>query len=476
MRRSTPSARRGIAAVVMVLLLLIVDVIVLGVVLGGAREHDLTARRLETVQAFYAAEGGMNMAIRELMENTDEDGDGGIGSVSDDGDDGNNPELGSATVYVTLATDAGQTTLTSQGESGEARREIEADLLAYRDRPARPDDPWWDLLWLERAQLILDNSAQSTNLVDFPVLAVLDSSRIDYAKTQDSGEDIRFTDSDGTPLDYEIEQWDENGSCYVWVSVPQIDASSDTDYIWMYYSNAGATDDQDPANVWGSDYQLVWHCQEAAGATIADSTAKGNDGTKKAATEPSPVASGKIGGAQEYDGSDDGVMVNGLQPLAIAITMEAWIRPVSFTPDWATIAQFKDDKPFFGLCESTTEAGKPVLNIWRKDKELKGSAAVPFGEWSYVATTHAGTTACMYLNGVLDRSGSVPRGDKGEDFYVGIWEAWKDSPFDGIIDEVRVSTVLRSADWIAAQYLSMTDAFINWRPSIVRWREVEPGS
>jgi hypothetical protein len=34
--------------------------------------------------------------------------------------------------------------------------------------------------------------------------------------------------------------------------------------------------------------------------------------------------------------------------------------------------------------------------------------------------------------------------------------------FYGSIDEVRVSTVVRSPDWIRAQYLSMIDAFIDW--------------
>ena len=34
------------------------------------------------MQAFYAAEAGMNMAIREMMVGRDEDGDGVIGAVS----------------------------------------------------------------------------------------------------------------------------------------------------------------------------------------------------------------------------------------------------------------------------------------------------------------------------------------------------------------------------------------------------------
>jgi hypothetical protein len=111
----------------MVGLLVVVDLIIVGMVLAGGREQDLTVRRLETVRAFYAAESGINMSIRELMEGGDEDGDGEMGTISDDGNAANDPSLGSAQVFVTAVT-SGETTLTSKGRSGEATRELEAVL------------------------------------------------------------------------------------------------------------------------------------------------------------------------------------------------------------------------------------------------------------------------------------------------------------------------------------------------------------
>ena len=47
-------------------------------------------------------------------------------------------------------------------------------------------------------------------------------------------------------------------------------------------------------------------------------------------------------------------------------------------------------------------------------------------------------------------------------------------PFNGIIDEVRVSSVARSADRTAAQYKSMTDDLILWTLPILNWQEIEP--
>jgi hypothetical protein len=106
--------------------MLTVDVIILGFVLGNSRDQDLTVQRLDTVRAFYAAEGGINMAIREMMVNLDEDGDGTIGSISDDGDGGNDPTLSGATVSVQVGTAGGQITLESLGVAREANRKIVA--------------------------------------------------------------------------------------------------------------------------------------------------------------------------------------------------------------------------------------------------------------------------------------------------------------------------------------------------------------
>ncbi len=106
--------------------------------------------------------------------------------------------------------------------------------------PALGADPWWDTDWGERTMLVFKNSGQTETLTDVPILVVLDSSRIDYSKVMNAGEDLRFIDDDSTTvLDYEIETWDETGTSYVWVKVPQIDGSSYTDYIWVYYGNYG---------------------------------------------------------------------------------------------------------------------------------------------------------------------------------------------------------------------------------------------
>jgi hypothetical protein len=115
----------------MVVFLIVVDLIIVGFVVGIGRDHNLTVHRMQTLEAMYAAEAGVNMSIREMMNAADEDGDGAIGTISDDSDDGTDPSVGNARFVVTAAADtpvAGQTTLTSAGRSGEARRTIDSIL------------------------------------------------------------------------------------------------------------------------------------------------------------------------------------------------------------------------------------------------------------------------------------------------------------------------------------------------------------
>ncbi len=118
--------RKGVAAIFILVLMFIVDLVILGVVISGSRNQSITNRRLETIRAFYAAEGGMNMAVREMMGNSDEDGDGNIGGISDDGDPSNDPDLGSATMSVNASAAGNETTLVSVGISGESTRSLDA--------------------------------------------------------------------------------------------------------------------------------------------------------------------------------------------------------------------------------------------------------------------------------------------------------------------------------------------------------------
>jgi Tfp pilus assembly protein PilX len=125
-QHQTRRPRRGIAAVAVIVILVIVDLVVVGVVLSESRGHDVTVQRLETVRAYYAAEAGMHMALRELMLQDNLDDDCAVGTISNDGIDANDPALGTASFMVTAAPSGSQYIVRSHGRSGDARREMSA--------------------------------------------------------------------------------------------------------------------------------------------------------------------------------------------------------------------------------------------------------------------------------------------------------------------------------------------------------------
>jgi len=143
---------------------------------------------------------------------------------------------------------------------------VETNLLTLG--PAYTD--WWNEAWSSRRRLTFGNGAQAEDLAEFPVLVRLNSSRIDYGRVQNGGEDLRFIDADGSELSYEIEHWDEGGESIVWVKVPQIDGLSNSDYIWMYYGNDSISDGQDVHGVWDTNFLMVWHLNDQPTGTPGD--------------------------------------------------------------------------------------------------------------------------------------------------------------------------------------------------------------
>jgi len=88
---------------------------------------------------------------------------------------------------------------------------------------------------------IIISEQSGNNLADYQVLIELSSSNFDFSKTKTNGEDIRFTDANGSLLDYWIEEWDVvNEIGKIWVKIPSIPANSSIE-IWMYYGNPDIT-------------------------------------------------------------------------------------------------------------------------------------------------------------------------------------------------------------------------------------------
>ncbi|HEU5283162.1 MAG TPA: DUF2341 domain-containing protein, partial [Burkholderiales bacterium] len=256
---------------------------------------------------------------------------------------------------------------------------------------------WWNTSWTQRQQLTFNNLAQAENLVDFPVLVQLDSSRVNYALTQNAGQDLRFVDADGTLLAYEIERWNELGTSYVWVKVPQIDGSSGADHIWMYYGNASAPAGQNPTAVWTSSFSAVYHMNDGS-ATIQDSSSNNFDGTALAGAAGT---TGYAAGGQTLDGVDDRIDMGANRTFVSNVsgaTLSAWISTDTVAVDQSIISLSVNN----GAPTSTSRA---ALELTGDDIKVIGRSTDAEAQMVMSTTGNvlAGAVgAWHYLTGVVD--------------------------------------------------------------------------
>lgn len=120
---------RGSVGIAVIVALVFLQLAVAGFVILEGREQDTTIQRLDSSRAFYAAEGAMNMAIRELISYADDDNDGQAGGISNDSNAADDPQIGTGAWGVAARQlVAGGTTIAADGRAGICRRHIVATI------------------------------------------------------------------------------------------------------------------------------------------------------------------------------------------------------------------------------------------------------------------------------------------------------------------------------------------------------------
>ena len=317
-----------------------------------------------------------------------------------------------------------------------------------------------------------DKVSGSSALTDFPMLfSVTDG---DLAFTDFDGNvasstagDIVFTSSDGvTKLSHEIEYYaSTTGEIVAWVKIPSLSNSVDTT-IYIYYGNAAADDQQDAANVWDSNYMMVQHLSEdpsGSAPQMLDSTANNNDGTSSGTMTTSDQVSGKIDGSLEFDGNstqDDLITVPNSSVwdnITTAITISAWVNPNSvgalgYRSD--IIQRSSGNNDWWFNLQNSGKLSFYADNITGGTYK-QSTSVINENELSYVVVSYDDVNDIrFYINGTyintVAASGSFITTDNL--VYFGANHNGPSTVFRGIIDELKVSNIVRSTDWIATEY------------------------
>ncbi len=283
----------------------------------------------------------------------------------------------------------------------------------------------------------------------------------------------------------------------MWVKIPRIDASSASDYIWMYYGNNAAFDESQPTHTWNGNYQGVWHFNEDPSEdAVVDSTSNANDAGVQGNVASDTVFP-KIGNALTFDGAGDLVRVSQSAVLDLTddYTIEGWFRlNANFTSATVTTQTLlakhisnNDDSVVSLVGTNFNRASAPegamVFKIEQSGSIMYKYTNASYRSWAantwyyftLVGDSDNADNNRIYINGenatdsVDDQSGSTAidwalatdvtfGGGDHDTGQIAAGAAY----LNGRMDEMRIADTARSADWVSAQYASMQDTLITY--------------
>ena len=335
---------------------------------------------------------------------------------------------------------------------------------------AQADPGWYNVSWAYRKEITIDNTKVTATLAYFPVLISLASDSDLASDAQGDGDDILFTDSDGTTkLSHEIEKFDGGtGELVAWVKVPSLSSSADT-IIYMYYGNGGAGDQQNATNAWDSNYKMVQHLQETTGGAnaIEDSTANTNHGTDN--NTPTLGATGQIDGAISFDGTDDYIDITHHSSIDFNVgdsfTVEVWAKITDKGQSGTSNYQYFVDKRASGwnkgyqLYSEDNNYARFLVTDDTGSVYLTDDASLADGNWHYVVGVRDVSLdkLKLYLDGTeaTDNITDTTTSSLFNNENLNLGRVKSDignREVKGLIDEVRISNTLRSSDWVSTSY------------------------
>ncbi|DAC71630.1 MAG TPA: hypothetical protein DSN98_09390 [Thermoplasmata archaeon] len=320
--------------------------------------------------------------------------------------------------------------------------------------------------WTYRKQITVDHASIPEDLTNFPVLVNIVDNDL-KEKAQSNGDDILFMNDTGfaTRLNYEIEQYDGDlGALTAWVNITQLSSNEDT-VFYLYYGNPTTISQQYPEKTWDSNFEAVWHMNDATSTTISDSTANSYAGTKVAINQPTEV-NGKVGKSQNFDGMDDYIQfTDPIIPLGTK-TISAWFKchnPNNSGVVFASCTGISSDDS--GTAWELNPDNKMNCYMGNGHGDLHFMRVFPTIPdttiWHQYTMTYDGMTLSVYRDGVLTVSSTAKYESETSptnNLRMGRSNHQSYSYFlDGEIDEFHIANNALSEGWIATEYTNQNN-------------------
>lgn len=322
------------------------------------------------------------------------------------------------------------------------RQAIALLLLAT---PAAAAD-WWNAGWMQRQPVTIDAgpdaAALSAPVEDMPVLVRLHDGNFRFDLANGDGSDFRFVTSDGkTVLSHQIEKYDGLlNEAFVWVNVPALDPAGKTTLHLYYGGGDPAVAASDPAGTWNPDHVLVLHFDER-GSPPADATEHGNHAETAASTADGAI----IGSAMRLMGTDP-LVIPASESLAWNqgqdLTWSAWIRPAVLQSGAVVFSRGEGESGFRVLLDQ----GVPQVEIAGTRSAAGEPVAVT--AWTHLAVVSGEGNLQLFVNGEAYSTLAATLPALDGPLSIGGPGTPGTEPFNGEIDELRISSVARGDDWI----------------------------
>jgi biopolymer transport protein ExbB len=312
---------------------------------------------------------------------------------------------------------------------------------------------WWNGDWNYRKEIDFDLTPKGADIpgapTDVPVLIRLSLGNFQYFNdAKPDGSDFRFVAADDkTPLKFHIERFDpQTQIALVWVRVPRLTGGASTDKIFLYYGNKNAPSAADAPGTYDASQALVYHFTGPKDSPQDSTGYKSEPSAFDADLNPASL----IGGGVKFSGSQTiTIPANGSVHLAPnkGLTLSAWVRFAAAQND-ADIAQLADQGRELVLGVAGTQAFARY-NGGTQPVTLTQTGELTTGEWHHLAVRIGDGRLTLFVDGADVGHTNTDVQEIGGVLTIG-GTAADSNYFTGELDELEISSSVRSADWLKA--------------------------
>lgn len=322
--------------------------------------------------------------------------------------------------------------------------------------------------WQKSMQITFSGYSKAESLTNFPALVVLSTNISGFSYTNflsGTNADLRFADATQTnELSYEIDQWQTNGSSYVWVRVPLLTNNAS---VWVYWGKTGQTASAYTTNgaTWTNSYIGVWHLgQTNSSGAFPDSTSYGRGATNGTGNAGATSTSGIIDGGQAFNTANNPTVTVPYAPafdLTGNFTIGGWFKNGYVPSSSYRTLTAKDTGAatrnwWLAIFSDGLLHWRDSTNNVQRVPELTSANTVTDGVWHAYAAVNAGTVATLYIDGVQSCRSNFTGNVSTQNAVVciGYQASVSGRSFNGSLDEFSIANVPRSTNWIWASWLN----------------------